>query len=159
MSLHISHILYSDLSNCFRHSSTVIKRCFYVTKHMENICTPAYSQHKALCQHVLDYSRVFWIQSKFTFPIKSSSRVHKWDRDVSDPLYGGQTLVVVSEASGVHERPAPPGSFNGAVVPQEPAAAALNRESLIVNTAGSCSVKPLQNSRHIFKGKGFTLQA
>ncbi len=53
--------------------------------------------------------------------------------------------MVVSEASGVQERPAPPGSGNGAVVPQEPAPATLNRESLSVNT--------------IFKGTCFTLQA
>lgn len=94
------------------------------------------------------HSRVFWIQSKFKIPIKRSSRIHKRDSDVSNPLYGGQALMVVSEASRVHERPALPGSFNGAVVPQEPTAAALNTKSLIVNTMCSCSIKLLQNSRN-----------
>ncbi len=52
-------------------------------------------------------------------------RVDEGHHDVSSPSGGGQTLVVVRQAAGVHEGPALPGRLHVTVVPQEPAASAL----------------------------------
>ena len=53
------------------------------------------------------------------------SGVYEGHHDVSGPFGGGQTLVVVCQPAGVHEGPALPGSLHLTVVPQEPAASAL----------------------------------
>lgn len=57
-------------------------------------------------------------------------RIHKRDSNVANSCCGWQAFVVVSEAARVHQRPAFPGSFHGAVVPQEPAAAALQQRQV-----------------------------
>lgn len=57
-------------------------------------------------------------------------RIHKRDGNVANSRCGWQAFVVVSEAARVHQRPAFPGSCHGAVVPQEPAAAALQQRQV-----------------------------
>ena len=55
----------------------------------------------------------------------SLSRVHEGDHDVARPLGGVQALVVVGQPARVHEHPAHPRARHLAVVPQKPAATAL----------------------------------
>ena len=64
------------------------------------------------------------------------SGVYEGHHDVSGPSGGGQTLVVVRQAAGVHEGPALPGRLHLTVVPQEPAASALQpsvHQSILIN--------------------------
>lgn len=58
-------------------------------------------------------------------PSSGGSGIHKGHGDVPDPCRGRQALVVVREAARVHEGPAFAGGLDGAVVAEEPAAAAL----------------------------------
>lgn len=54
-----------------------------------------------------------------------SSGVDEGHHDVAGALGGGQALVVVGEAAGMHEGPALPGRLHLTVVAQEPAASTL----------------------------------
>lgn len=58
-------------------------------------------------------------------PPSGCSGIHKGHGDVADASGGGQALVVVGEPARVHEGPAFAWRLDGAVVAQEPAAAAL----------------------------------
>lgn len=57
--------------------------------------------------------------------------VHKRDHDVAGAAGCGQSFVVVSEASRVHQAPALAGRLHSAVVADKPAAAALQEEMYI----------------------------
>lgn len=54
-----------------------------------------------------------------------NSGIHKGHRNVPDTSRGGQTFVVVGEATRVHEGPAFTRRLNGAVVAKEPASTTL----------------------------------
>lgn len=58
-------------------------------------------------------------------PSSGGSGIHKGHGDVPGACRGRQALVVVGEAARVHEGPSFAGGLDGAVVAEEPAAAAL----------------------------------
>lgn len=58
-------------------------------------------------------------------PPSGCSGIHKGHGDVADASGGGQALMIVGQPARVHEGPAFAWRLDGAVVAQEPAAAAL----------------------------------